>query len=117
MPAAASSKRKLFAFELRPLTSDGYGNTEAVAFEERFRVHGQLMPRLGGETVMASRLSGSQPATIKLRSSPQLREVTPEWRIRDVKSGAVYNIRSIANPDQRDRELEFLCDTGTGVAT
>lgn len=115
MTKAAGSKRRLFSFEEKGVQSeDEFGNTSRD-FEEVFQAHGELIPRFGGETIMAARLSGKQPATIVVDSTVETRTVTTDWRIRDTNTNELFNIRSIANPDQRNRKLEFLCESG--VAT
>ena len=109
---SAGDLRERIAFEKREAgEDDGYGNTEAT-WKVQFIVWAQVIPRLGGETVLAARLSGTQPYTIRIRSSSSTRLITPEWRARHERDGTIYNIRSIANPDMKDRYLDLLVDTG-----
>lgn len=119
MPSSGQLRHRL-AFDCRPAIDDGAGNTEGD-FEQQFVVSAEVVARFGGETVMASRLSGRQPFTITVRQSSDTRRVTTDWRARDVRSNpdaskhTVYNIRSITDPDDRRAWLELLCETG--VAT
>lgn len=103
-----------------PLAID-YGNTEgefpaAPAFDP---VSAQIKPKLGGEGVLAARLSGKNLANITVRQSTQTADVTTDWVVKDARSGEVYNIRSIIDPykdtAQRGRYWELLCEKG--VAT
>lgn len=112
---AAASKRALLSFQRRAVTSDDDGGTQGDWAEE-FKAHAELIPRFGGETVMAARLSDRQPTTIKVRSTPAAREVTTAWRIVDQFTGTLYAITSISKTDQRNRELEFLCESGRNLA-
>jgi head-tail adaptor len=108
----AGHLRERLAFEERAETDDGYGNTVG-AWEERFVVAAQVTPRMGSEPVIAARLQGIQPVTIRVRSSSQTRRIAAGWRARDVRSGVVYAIASPgANVDQRDRYLDFLAEQG-----
>ncbi len=99
-------------------TDDGYGNVEG-AFVEHYVVSAGFRPKFGGEQVDAARLSGIQPYSVTVRSSPEMREVTPEWRMRHacdgfcgVPEGVEFNIRGITNPDQKSQWLEMLVESG-----
>lgn len=65
----------------------------------------------GGETVIAARLTGRQPAVVTLRSSAAARAITTDWRMRDLRSGVVYAVRSIVRSDDR-AYLELTCESG-----
>jgi SPP1 family predicted phage head-tail adaptor len=110
----AGGLREIVAFDQRALQSDGYGNSQAD-WVERFRAAARIKPARGGETIQAARLAGSQPVVITVRSSSNMRMVKSEWRARDVRSGTIYNIRSIVNPDEKDKFIDMECDAG--VAT
>jgi head-tail adaptor len=110
----AGDLRHRIAFEKRETVSDGYGNDEGD-FAEQFIVSAALQARFGGETVTAARLTGQQPVTITVRQSSVTLQVTPDWRARDARSGTVYNIRSIADPDDGGAWLEMLCQSGTAT--
>lgn len=90
---------------------DGYGGT-TIGYVERFTESARLQPRVGGETVQASRLAGLQPYTMTVRSSGRTRSVTPEWRAVNVRTGDRYNIKSVANIDERNAYLELLVVAG-----
>jgi SPP1 family predicted phage head-tail adaptor len=106
--------RERLTFSRRAVTSDGYGNTEGD-WEEQFTVWGRVRPRLGGEEVMAARLSGRSVATITLRYSEQTALIDSDWRAVNANSGEVWNIRSAINPDERRRYIELLAEKGVGV--
>jgi head-tail adaptor len=90
------------------------GNTQS-AFVEQFVVAAKVEARFGGETVTAARLAGQQPVTITVRQSTQTRLITTDWRARDARTGTIYNIRSIVDPDDRRAFLEMLCQSGVAV--
>lgn len=90
---------------------DGYGGV-TTGYVERFQDAARLQPRMGSETVIASRLQGIQPYTMTVRSSAATRAVTPAWRVRNVRSGRTYNIKAVVNLDERNAWLEFLIVEG-----
>lgn len=108
----AGKYRHLLAFEARAEVDDGHGNVEGE-FAEQFRVKARIRPRLGGEDVVAGRLQGVNLANILVRYSAQTAAVTTAWRARQLETGAIYNIRSIVDPDEgKKRELEMLGELG-----
>lgn len=110
----AGALRDLVAFEKRTEQDDLHGNTRGE-FENQFSAAACIQARFGGESVTAARLEGRQPATITVRFSSNTRQVTTEWRLRDERTGTVYNIRSIDDRDKRHQWIDILCESG--VAT
>jgi head-tail adaptor len=94
-------------------TSDGAGGT-TKAFAERFQCRAGFIHLRGGEAVQAARLGGQHPQVIRVRSSAQTREVTTDWRIRDVRTGEVFNVRDITLGLDR-QFIDFLCQKGVAV--
>lgn len=94
-------------------TPDGYGGTIS-GWTEEFTVRAGYRRLRGGETVLASRLSGTQPTIIKVRQSSDTKRVTTDWRARDARSGEVFNIRSPIESDDR-AYLEFIAESGVAV--
>lgn len=109
--AGGGNLRHRVAFDARSDVSDEYGGTEAD-FVEQFIVAAGIEARLGGEQVMASRLTGKQPVTITVRQNGQTRRIETGWRARDVRTDVVYAIRSIVDPDDRQMYFDILCETG-----
>lgn len=111
MPGASRLREKL-RFEAREAKADdGYGNREDV-WSEQFVSSARVQPLKGSETVIASRLAGVQPAIISIRSGRCAKQVAPGWRAVDCRSGAIYNIRSLANFDERNRMIEMTAEGG-----
>lgn len=104
----------LVVFEEPGKVDDGYGGTEEgwvnpVTADASFRF------LRGGETVQASRLSGRQPVVVTVYDNSQTRAVKTSWRMRDARSGTVYNVRSGPVPTDDRQYLEFTVESG--VAT
>jgi len=111
----SNSLRDRIAFERRVVASDGYGSRQG-AFEQVFACDAQVRAKLGGEAVIASRLAGTQPVSITVRWSPRTAAVTPDWRARNVRTGTIYNIRTVVDPEQHTAQhgqwLEMTCEAG-----
>lgn len=84
-----------------------YGETHS-SWQDVFTCAARLAPRMGSETVIASRLQGVQPYTITVRSTPQTRLVTPAWQAVNARTGTVYDIKSAVNIDERNAYIEML---------
>jgi len=94
---------------------DGYGGV-TTGYVERFQEAARLEPLFGArltvESVAAARLQSNQPYNLHVRSSPATRAVTPAWRVRNVRSGREYNIKTVVNSDERNAYLEMLVVEG-----
>lgn len=117
----AGELRHRIAFDKRSVVPDGYGSPVAGPFVQQFVVAAKVQAKLGGEAVVAARLTGEQPVTIRVRQSTQTRMITTDWRARDVRSNSdpaeqtVYAIRSIADPDDRRAWFEILAQSGVAA--
>lgn len=98
------------AFDQRIEESDGMGNTVDTWLEE-FQCRAQFMFLRGSETVMAARLESRQPIVVRIRASADAMRVSPEWRMRNVRSGEEYNIRTITYDRSRGL-LDLLVESG-----
>lgn len=98
------------AFDKKGTASDGAGGTTA-AFAEQFQCRAAFIHLRGGETVMAARLAGQHQQIVRVRSSTDSRQVTAGWRVRDVRSGAVFNVRDVT-PSTDRMWIDFLCQSG-----
>lgn len=110
----AGELRERVAFDRRPTVDDGYGNVEGE-WVEQFTVWARVRPLRGSETVIAERLAGVQPATITVRRSSDTAQIAVGWRARDTRTGTVYDITAIANPDERGAYLELMVRAGAGA--
>jgi len=120
----AGDLRSKFGFYKRPTPpSSGaeYGVPQGPAFPAtpEFVCAANVRPRLGGEQVLADRLGGTNVVNITVRQSSRTRRVDAGWRAKDERSGTLYNIRSVIDPNEGAPEhgqwLEMLAERG--VAT
>jgi head-tail adaptor len=115
MPAIGRMRERV-RFEARGyVEGDTSGNPQSGPFAEVHTCAAEITPKLGGETVTAERLTGTQPMLITVRMCQALAELTTDWRIVDVRSKISYNIRAVSNPDEKRKFLEILAVSG--VAT
>lgn len=110
MPGAGSLRERV-RFESPTPQDDDYGNS-VEGWTDEFTVAAQIKPLKGGENVMAARLGGVQPVVIIVRSSSQTRQISTDWRVVDARKGTVFNVRSIANMDERNRFLDIIAQAG-----
>lgn len=110
--SGAGALDKLVSFQTRALVDDGFGNEISGDWEHQFEEPARLAPKLGSETVIASRMSGVQPYTLTVRSSGRTRGVTTDWRVMNMRTGAVYNILTNVNVDERGAWQELLVTEG-----
>ncbi|MBZ5760276.1 phage head closure protein [Rhizobium sp. VS19-DR104.2] len=101
------------AFDSRVEADDGAGNTVGD-WEEQFQSRAGFTPLRGGEAIMAGRLQGQQTKIIFIRSSIASRQVTLEWRVRDMRTGETYNIREITPTEDR-MWIDLLCQSGVAA--
>lgn len=101
------------AFDRKSEGSDGAGGT-TVGWIEQFNCRAGFQHLRGGETVLAARLEGTHTQVIRVRASSNTRQVTAEWRIRDTRSGDVFNIKDVTPTDDR-LFLDFLCERGVAA--
>lgn len=110
--SGAGSLSERITFQNRGEVDDGYGNPVTGAWADQFMEPARLAPRTGSESVIAARLTGVQPFTLTVRSSSRTRDVTPAWRAVNTRTGKTYNIKAIANPDERNAYLDMLVVEG-----
>ena len=103
---------ELVAFDDRVAQADGMGNTEGD-WQEQFQCRAGYTYLRGGEAVMASRLEGVQPIQVRIRSTPETRRIEADWRMRDMRSGIAFAIKSIAAPDRAF--LDLVVQSGVAV--
>ncbi len=107
--------RERIAFDRRVEVDDGAGNTVGD-WAEQFAAAARVMPLRGSEAVQAARLAGRQPVVITIPMSRQARAIGPDWRARDVRSGAVYAITAPpADMGERGQYLDIFATTGAAA--
>jgi len=116
----AGDLRSRVGFYKRVEQGDAYGNAEgSYAATAEFICAANILPRLGGESVIAARLTGTNLVNVTVRQSSRTRLVDVAWMLKDERSSVAYNIRSIIDPDegtaQHGRFFEMLCEKGAVV--
>lgn len=98
-----------------------YGNTEDEFPDTAdFIVAANIIPKMGDrETVLAARLTGRALVTIIVRQSANTRMITTDWMAKDERSGEIFNIRSVNDPEGGNSThgfyFEMLCESGVAV--
>lgn len=109
--AGAGSLNHIVWLQQRATTDDGFGNVESN-WVNRFQEPCRLAAKLGGETVFASRVQGTQPYIMTVRGSTRTRAIDGSWRAVNARTGAVYNIKTAVNVDERNALVELLVVQG-----
>lgn len=107
MTQASDLKHRL-AFQKQTETSDPYGGSTS-AWTDQFTVWGQIIFRTGSEMVIAQRLQGQQPVTVKVRYSSEAKLIDPSWRIKHVRGDGATDYYAVKSPPVRaDKDYGFL---------
>jgi SPP1 family predicted phage head-tail adaptor len=109
----AGELRERFQFAFRVETDDGLGNKQG-AWVEQFTVWAKKITLRGGESIMASRLSGRCPAIVTIRYSIQASQITTDWRCTDTRTTEVFNIRQVTVSPKRNF-IDLLLEAGVAV--
>ena len=97
-----------------------YGNTQDdFSTTPSFIVPANITPKLGGEDVLAARLTGRNIVNIIVRQSANTAIVTTDWMAKNERTGETYNIRSVIDPAGGMRGygfyFEMLCEKGVAI--
>jgi len=106
--------RERVAFDKRVPVADELGN-EQGDWTEQLVVWARIRPLVGGETVQGARLGGEQPVVISIHSSADAKEIRPDWRARDARTGTLYNIRTVTNTDERGAYIDITATAGQAI--
>lgn len=109
MTAIGKLDRRI-AFDEPTSSPNGQGGIIA-GWQERLQTWANFRFLRGGEIVQAARLEGRQPVVVTVRSSSLTKSITPEWRMRDLRTGTVYAVRSCPPPG-REGHIEITCESG-----
>lgn len=101
--------REQVTFQRQSEMDDGHGNVTGP-WVDHLTVWADVLERLGGEKLSAGKLEASRMATIRVRTSPEVADMTEANRI--VARGQFWNIRSIAAVGRKGDILEMLCEVG-----
>ena len=107
---------KKVAFDAPVIAPDGSGGVETGwgVNNDAYKCDAKFIYLRGGESVQGARLQGRQPVVATIRSCPEARAITTDWRMRDTARSVIYNIRSIVPTDNR-QWLEITAESGVAV--
>ena len=108
MSTGAGKFRERVQFQRRSTISDGMGNALSNWSNLTRPYWARISPLKGTEQVINQRLAGVNLFNIVCRLCSDLRQVTSEDRIINLRSGETYNIQSTQNTDERNIEITFL---------
>lgn len=109
MSTAGKLDRRV-AFDAPTASPNGQGGTVS-GWAERLQVWAGFRFLRGGEVVQSARLEGRQPVVVTIRSSAAAKLITPEWRMRDLRTGTIYAIRTCPPPGL-EGIIELTCESG-----
>jgi hypothetical protein len=111
----AGGLRTRIDFQSKGPSEDEFGNPlPGGPYATVFSDNAEIVPRMGSEAVLAARLQGLQPVTIRVRSNTNTRSLDATYRAVDARTGAVYAITSPpVNTDQKNQYIEMLATSGT----
>jgi hypothetical protein len=112
MPAkfTAGQMSELVAFDSRTEVNDGYGNLTAGPFKERLQRRAKFIFGKGGEAVFNGRLQGRATFIAVIYANDGTREIRPDWQMRDVRRGTVFNVRDVEEQPNR-QTMEILVES------
>lgn len=109
----AGTLNKRATFQAFTTVSDGAGGTTKT-WTDYQTVWSQFSPERAREKIQQGRISSASAGALRVRSSPEMRAVDATYRV--LLDGVTFNVRGVANPDQRNDMLEFPIETdGTAV--
>lgn len=105
--ATAGSLRERVRFEQRGLDENNDRLGPWVAPAALGSVAAEIIYLRRGETVIASRLQGQQPAIITVWANANTRLITTAWRAVDLRTGQVFDLKTV-EPDTERRFIAFM---------
>ncbi len=106
----AGTLREKIRFQSRTNENDGYGNTKAE-WTTAYDCRADLLWLRGGESVLAGRLEGVKTAVFTIRDCVDARAVTSEYRVVNLRTDEVFNVRSVNSATKRGY-IDILAETG-----
>lgn len=102
----------LIKFQRRSTAADGYGNRLGTWSDLCGPFYARMRPVSGGasgkEQAITGRLVGVQSWEMVVMKVADTAAVTTQDRVVDVRSGQIFDIVSISNPDEKLRELSMF---------
>lgn len=111
----AGDFRSTVRLEKRAASTDQFDNETTGDWEAQFTRRAYIGPMKGGETVIAQRLEGRQPAVIVLRHDAETKTITNDWRAIEIRhdgSEVTYAIHDVRDMENRRKHVTLLCAAG-----
>jgi len=105
-------RKRVYFSRLKVRVDDGGGGSPKE-WVPALTVWGQLMPERGREILAAGRLESSAGAVLKIRATAAARAIDASYKA--TIDGVDHQLRSISNPDQRNRFLEIVLEVGVAI--
>ena len=105
MPVGRRNKFVTFQGETR---TDDSGGGYSLGWTDTLKIWAEFRPERGRERVEAGRLAAPLGGWVRVESTGATRAITESHRI--IIDGESFQIRSIANEDQRNRELTMTVE-------
>lgn len=97
--------RERVRLESQVRTADGMG-AETVTWKDEGTVWAAIWPAVGSEAVKSGQLSFDITHRVRIRHRDDIRA---SWRVYHKRKGQYFTVRSILNPEMKDRMLDLLC--------
>lgn len=96
------SLRQSVAFDFPTTVPDGYGGEVDgwTSSPDSYECRAQMIYWRGMEAEDAAQLVGRERYKVKIRASAKAKTITNVCRMRDLRSGATYNIKQVDNTTQ-----------------
>ena len=110
---SAGRLKELVAFS-KPLTiPDGAGGEE-TNWSEFYACAAEFIYMRGSEAIEAARLTGTATYKIRIHKSAVACVITPDFKMRDVRRGTVYNLREVDGITDL-RWIYIIAESGVAV--
>lgn len=110
---SAGALRERFIFQRNMAEPNWSGHTTEPDWQDLFTAHGHIQFMRGSEAVIAARLTARQPAILTVRLSANAKSILPSDRVKDARTGEVFNIREKPRISRDSRGyLEMLIEAG-----
>lgn len=109
----AGDLRDRFTIQRDMAVPDWSGHPGEPDWQDQFTIWGNIAFMRGGEAVIAARLTARQPAILTVRISTQAKSILPSDRVKDARTGEIFNIRERPRVSRENRGfLEVLVEAG-----
>jgi SPP1 family predicted phage head-tail adaptor len=109
---AAGDLRYRIKLEMQVAEPSLYGTVKR--WVTQFETRAKMKWLIGNETIVAQRLTGVQPVVISVRHNSQTVQIQTSWRVTEMESKKVFNVRSVTY-DEKRAFIDLLCTHGGAI--